>query len=95
MKITIERLQGDEWEVAVLAESSTRHRVRVLPADRKRFGGSASPETLLRETFWFLLEREPNTAILRSFDLGVVNTYFPEYEADIRRRLDEPAASND
>jgi hypothetical protein len=44
-------------------------------------------ERLVRETFAFLLEREPRTAILRAFDLTDVARYFPEYPAAIRLRL--------
>ncbi len=44
-------------------------------------------ERLVRETFMFLLEREPKESILRTFDLEVVGRYFPEYDREIRRRL--------
>jgi hypothetical protein len=44
-------------------------------------------ERLVSETFVFLLEREPASSILRSFDLTVVARYFPEYPAEIRTRL--------
>lgn len=42
---------------------------------------------LVRETFAFLLEREPRSSILARFDLPVVERYFPEYPAEMRRRL--------
>ncbi len=45
------------------------------------------PHRLVEETFRFLLEREPATAILREFSLDVVCRYFPEYEDEIRLRL--------
>lgn len=32
----------------------------------------------------FLLEREPPTSILRTFDLTVISQFYPEYEATIR-----------
>jgi hypothetical protein len=44
-------------------------------------------DRLVRETFEFLLEREPRTAILSRFDLRDVSRYFPEYPATIRVRL--------
>jgi len=43
--------------------------------------------SLVRESFAFLLEREPATSILREFELTVIGRYFPEYEREIRRRL--------
>lgn len=67
--------------------TTTRHRVRVTKADLDRFAPGATPEDLLRRSFEFLLEREPNTSILGSFDLPVINRYFPEYEREIRSRL--------
>ena len=44
--------------------------------------------TLVHESFAFLLEREPATSILTSFDLTVIGKYFPEYDREIRRRLE-------
>jgi hypothetical protein len=41
----------------------------------------------VEKSFEFLLEREPNTSILRSFELGVTAGYFPEYERTIRSLL--------
>src|SRR5439155_312918 len=37
-------------------------------------------EDLVRRSFVFLLEREPATSILRTFDLSVISRYFPEYD---------------
>jgi hypothetical protein len=33
----------------------------------------------------FLLVREPKESILRSFDVSQIETYFPEFEAEITR----------
>jgi hypothetical protein len=49
--------------------------------------GFDDTERLVRETFAFLLEREPRSSILARFDLPVVERYFPEYPAEMRRRL--------
>lgn len=38
---------------------------------------------LIRRSFEFLLEREPMESILSSFDLTVINRYFPEFESRI------------
>jgi hypothetical protein len=40
-------------------------------------------EMLVQKSFEFLLERESNTSILRSFDLPVIQRYFSEYERTI------------
>ena len=49
--------------------------------------GFDDAERLVRETFAFLLEREPRSSILAQFDLPVVERYFPDYPAEMRRRL--------
>jgi len=45
-------------------------------------------EELVRESFGFLLEHEPPTSILRRFRLSQISDYFPQYPAEIRRRMD-------
>jgi hypothetical protein len=44
-------------------------------------------ETLVKESFEFLLEREPPTSILREFPLTTIADYFPDYLDELRRRL--------
>ncbi len=44
-------------------------------------------EHLIRESFAFLLEREPQTSIMKEFALPVISRYFPEYLDEIRARL--------
>jgi hypothetical protein len=86
--ITVRHLSGDEYEVKVSDATVTIHRVALREADRQRLGGKdVSAEQLIEESFRFLLERESNTSILRSFDLPVIGKYFPEYESEIRKRL--------
>ena len=42
---------------------------------------------LVRASVEFLLEREPKESIMRTFDLPVIERYFPEYRGEIVRRL--------
>jgi hypothetical protein len=64
---------------------TTRHQVMVAPADLARLDpGARDPHVLVDRSFRFLLEREPNTSILRTFDLTVIGRYFPEYERTIK-----------
>jgi hypothetical protein len=42
---------------------------------------------VVRESFAFLLEREPNTSILGEFSLDVISRYFPEYSQELPDRL--------
>ena len=84
--IEVKQLSGDEWQVTVKSNSTTKHRVRVTNDDLKKFGGGhADIKQLLEASFRFLLERESNTAILRSFELPVIGRYFPEYEREIEK----------
>jgi hypothetical protein len=83
---------GEGWACSVrLREDggATDHEVAIRPADATAHGLRSvdDAERFVRETFGFLLEREPKESILRSFDVSVVGRYFPEYEREIRRRL--------
>jgi hypothetical protein len=44
-------------------------------------------ERVVRESFRFLLEREPATSILRQFSLSDIARYFPGYPSELARRL--------
>jgi hypothetical protein len=85
--IDVKHIGGDEWTVAVHGAVMTHHRVRLPNADLARLSEGRAAQELLRESFRFLLEREPNTSILSSFDLPLIGRYFPEYEQEIRARL--------
>ena len=88
MTITVEKTDDTTFQVTVEARSKTTHTVTVSPAYYEKLtSGQAPAETLVRKSFEFLLERESNTSILRTFDLPVIQTYFPEYEQTIRRML--------
>jgi hypothetical protein len=78
------------WRCLVVVSNGERtaHLVDVSEADLERMDPEASePDRLVRASFEFLLEREPNTAILREFELPEIAGYFPEYEATVRARL--------
>jgi hypothetical protein len=79
----------NDWAVGVTTDDGvTQHRVSVPPALVAELGlASGEEERLVRESFGFLLEREPASAILREFSLEVIRTYFPEYDKEIRARI--------
>jgi hypothetical protein len=87
--ITIEALGPEEWKVTVTEAARTEHRVRVRAADMEDLFPERPPsvEKFIEESFRFLLEREPNTAILPSFNLPVIESYFPEYPREIAKRI--------
>lgn len=59
-----ESVDGRIARVTVTAQSRTTHIVRVSRAELDRYGGGEVGE-LLRRSLEFLLDREPNTQILR------------------------------
>jgi len=65
--------------------SSTTHEVTASPDAIARYGGAEDSADLIRRSFEFLLKREPKESILRSFELSVIERYFPEYPKVIRR----------
>jgi hypothetical protein len=70
--------------------TSGRHLVSVATGDAERLAvarETVDVERLVYETIAFLLEREPRSSILPSFDLTVVSGYFPEYESEMAHRL--------
>jgi hypothetical protein len=79
------RANDDGWiaDVDVRDRSRTRHVVRVSKGELARYGGG-DVQDLVRRSFEFLLEREPNTSILREFSLSTIESYFPEYATAIR-----------
>jgi hypothetical protein len=79
--------RGDQYRCTVTVQegrSQTQHTVTVDEEDYRRLtGGQVTPATLVEASFRFLLEREPKESILRSFNLMVIQRYFPEYERTI------------
>lgn len=68
--------------------AATRHQVTVSQdALASLAAGHYDPEELVRASFEFLLARESRESILRSFELPVIERYFPGYEAEIRRTM--------
>ena len=54
-------------------------------ADTSEGSGNDDVAALVRRSFEFLLEREPNTSIMREFSLSTIERYFPEYAGEMRR----------
>lgn len=68
--------------------SATRHEVTVEEDDYQRLTPKGvSVKELVKESFRFLLEREPKESILSNFEITVIGNYFPEYNEAIKERL--------
>jgi hypothetical protein len=86
--LNVTKLDDSTFEVTVQNKTPTTHIVTVTKDYTARLiGGDVPVERLVICSFEFLLEREPNTSILRRFDLTVIARYFPEYERVIRGML--------
>lgn len=81
--------EGWDCEVKVSDSGSSSHTVEVPREDYQDLTGESETdvETLVEESFEFLLEREPQSAIMSSFDIRTIERYFPEYPDKISDRL--------
>jgi hypothetical protein len=85
LELLITELSKDKFEITVKADQLTKHVVSVTDQMLLNLtNNKISKEELLNFSFNFLLEREPNTSILSSFDLTVISKYFPEYTNKVR-----------
>ena len=80
MTILIKQLSDEEFQITVNEKNSTSHNVTLTDDIHQNLtNGKVSKKELIEFSFKFLLEREPNTSILSSFELSVISGYFPEY----------------
>ena len=75
MSVSIRKLSDDVFEVTVAKTSTTTHTVTVTDQSLMTFPTVMTKTQLLEFSFRFLLEREPNTSILSSFDINVISRY--------------------
>jgi hypothetical protein len=86
--VSVQQMNDKTFKVTVTGTATTTHTVTVEPDYCKKLtGGRVRAEMLVEKSFAFLLAREPNTSILRSFELPVIGRYFPEYETTIKKML--------
>jgi len=85
--VTQQNTNNEEWQfdVTITSDSTTHHTVTLNKKYWSKLTNKTTPpEELIRLSFKFLLAREANESILRKFDLKVIQTYFPEYENEIK-----------
>jgi hypothetical protein len=65
--------------------SQTAHEVTISEADLGRLARPGEePTAFIERCFEFLLQREPKESIMSTFDISIIDHYFPEFEATIR-----------
>jgi hypothetical protein len=88
-EVAIHRLGRREFRVEVSdGAQRTTHEVTVpekLGDDIELSDHDLEP--VVRESFRFLLEREPASAILSRFSLSDITRYFPDYPSELAGRL--------
>ena len=90
MSLSIRKLSDDVFMVTVAETSTTTHTVTITDQSLNDLTDNNVTKTQLLEfSFKFLLEREPNTSILSSFDINVISEYFSDYGDKVRRWCDE------
>ena len=81
MNVEVETIGDDDFLVKVSAATSTKHCGTLTDAYWEQIWNSRLPKKeIISRSFAFLLEREPNSSIMRTFDLPVIQRYFGEYE---------------
>lgn len=88
-EIDITGVAEHRYDVQVSAGGSSTSHCVTVPADLlERWNvDAADEEAVVRESFAFLLEREPASSIMDEFSLSVISQYFPEYEQELPGRL--------
>ena len=86
---SIEKRTDDIFVVTVADSVTTTHKVTVTDQSLTDLADNKVTKTqLLDFSFNFLLDREPNTSILSSFDINVISRYFSDYRDEVRRWCD-------
>ncbi len=86
--IKIEKTNTNQYQVTVSKQTETTHNVTLDDEYyQKLTSGSVDPEVLIKASFEFLLQREDNSSILRTFDLPVIQSYFADYEEIMKKKF--------
>lgn len=95
IQVTTTNPGEDDWtfDVVVQGDMRSQHQVTMRRLDYERLTGDSpkvgvmdAPEAFIEATFRFLLARERQGSIRKSFDITEIPRYFPEYEAEMMRR---------
>ena len=90
MSVSIKKRTDDVFQVTVADSITTTHEVTVNDQSLTDLtDDKVTKEQLLEFSFNFLLDREPNTSILSSFDINIISSYFSNYGDEVRQWCDE------
>lgn len=81
VSITKQQENEEDWQFEVETPAGTAHEVTLdKEYYRQRTDERITPEEMIAKSFAFLLDREPAGAIMSTFNLSVIETYFPSYK---------------
>ena len=90
MKINITEINKNLFDVNIEDKVETTHTIELDDTYHlKLTKGKLEKKQLILLSIQFLLKREPNSAILSSFELQLISTYFPEFENEIIVKIKE------
>ena len=88
MLINIQKINNNEFRVVVKKKTITEHFVVLSDQTLKKLTRNLkTKEELLMFSFEFLLDKEDNTSILRTFELSEISKYFPDFSRHIEKWL--------
>ena len=80
-QINIKELSTNTFDVTIYSNTETNHQVTISDDFITDYQiKNLTKKEIIEQSFIFLLEREPNTSILRKFDIEVISNYFPDYK---------------
>ena len=90
MRIDIVEINHNLFDVNIVDKVETSHRIELDDDYHQELSkGKLQKKQLILFSIEFLLSREPNTAILSSFKLQLINSYFSEFENEIIVKIEE------
>ena len=85
MPITIKQLNQKEFKIKIAKEIETEHIIVISEEIYKDLTNKRiSKEQLIDFSFKFLLKRECNSSILKTFAIEEISNYFPEYTKSLK-----------
>ncbi len=88
MLIDIKKINNNEFRVVVKKKTITEHVVVLSDQTLKKLTKNLkTKEELLMFSFEFLLEKEDNTSILKTFELSEISRYFQDFSCYIEKWL--------
>lgn len=87
VKVQKQSPTDDGWLFTVWLGEDEERTEHMVVLDReyweKLTKGVGTPADIIKKSFEFLLQREVQGMVLKSFDLRVIKKYFPEFEKEI------------